>query len=100
MDESSRYNVLDDGTLRIEHTQDSDEGVYECVARNPVGETKANAVELRHQATEPHSNHLVPTDNLEPAPGHRGLTHGQLRPPGLLIANVRLCLHHQVPTLL
>ena len=43
-----RYSQLEDGTLMIEDTQGGDEGVYECVAKNAAGETKANAVELSH----------------------------------------------------
>uniref|UniRef100_V9GWR0 Peroxidasin n=1 Tax=Lumbricus terrestris TaxID=6398 RepID=V9GWR0_LUMTE len=43
-----RYSILDDGTLMIENTQDSDKGVYECVARNQMGEAKARPVELRY----------------------------------------------------
>ena len=48
LDGSSRYNILDDGTLKIENTRDSDSGVYECIARNTAGEAKATAVELRY----------------------------------------------------
>ena len=40
--------MLDDGTLMIENTQDTDEGTYECVAKNPMGEARTNAVHLRH----------------------------------------------------
>ena len=48
-DHSGRFTVRDDGTLMIENTQDSDQGVYECLARNAAGETKADAIELRSQ---------------------------------------------------
>jgi len=47
-DLDSRYSILEDGTLMIENTRDSDQGAYECVARNHLGETKANAVQLRY----------------------------------------------------
>lgn len=43
-----RYNILDDGTLMIESAQDSDKGVYECMARNAAGMTKTDKVELRY----------------------------------------------------
>ncbi|KAL3869555.1 hypothetical protein ACJMK2_042223 [Sinanodonta woodiana] len=43
-----RYSVLEDGTLMIERTADQDMGMYECIARNSVGETKTNQVELKY----------------------------------------------------
>ncbi len=52
VDESSRFNVLHDGTLMIEDARDSDTGVYECVAKNVAGEAKTNAVELKYQGTD------------------------------------------------
>ena len=43
-----RLSMLDDGTLMIENTQDSDAGIYECIAKNPMGEARTNGVHLRH----------------------------------------------------
>ena len=48
IDGSSRYSILDDGTLMIENAQDADQGVYECVARNVAGEVRATAAQLRY----------------------------------------------------
>ncbi|ESO94460.1 hypothetical protein LOTGIDRAFT_161152 [Lottia gigantea] len=45
---NGRYSMLKDGTLMIQDTQGSDQGVYECVARNIAGEARANKVELRY----------------------------------------------------
>ena len=52
VDESSRFNVLDDGTLMIENTSDAEQGVYECVAKNSAGEAKTNAVEVKYQGDQ------------------------------------------------
>ncbi len=52
VDESSRFNVLHDGTLMIEGVRDADQGVYECVAKNVAGEAKTNAVEVKYQGTD------------------------------------------------
>ena len=52
VDESSRFNVLHDGTLMIENTRDGDQGVYECIAKNAAGEAKTNAVEVKYQGID------------------------------------------------
>ena len=43
-----KYNVLDDGTLMIQNASGEDEGEYECMARNAVGEATTRAVSLRY----------------------------------------------------
>lgn len=43
-----RYSILEDGTLMIQGARDSDQGVYECLARNAAGEIRTNKVELRY----------------------------------------------------
>ena len=47
-DPSSRYSMLEDGTLTISDTQNSDEGIYTCIASNIAGETRAAQAQLRH----------------------------------------------------
>ncbi|KAG0723195.1 Peroxidasin [Chionoecetes opilio] len=42
----SRYNVLHDGTLMIENTQDDDFGFYECMATNYMGEVKSRKAKM------------------------------------------------------
>jgi peroxidase len=45
---NEKYNVLDDGTLMIKNPEKSDQGVYECVAKNVLGEAKSPGIELRY----------------------------------------------------
>lgn len=47
---TSRYEVMTDGTLMIHNTQHSDQGVYECVARNSLGEVRTDGVQVRTEA--------------------------------------------------
>lgn len=68
VNEKGRYSILDDGTLMIENAQDADKGVYECVARNQLGEAKAKAVELRYlnDQQQPARPHIIrkPEDQI------------------------------------
>ncbi|BFY99802.1 hypothetical protein BsWGS_02841 [Bradybaena similaris] len=48
----NRFNILDDGTLKIDSAQDSDKGVYECMARNAAGMAKTSKVELRYMGDQ------------------------------------------------
>ncbi|XP_060709112.1 peroxidasin homolog [Hemiscyllium ocellatum] len=43
-----RLNLLDDGTLMIKNTQEDDQGVYQCMAKNVAGEVKTPEVILRY----------------------------------------------------
>lgn len=44
--EDPRYSVSEDGTLRITPMVDSDLGVYECMAKSPVGEAKSRSAKM------------------------------------------------------
>ena len=48
MKADSRLNLLDDGTLMIENTQEADQGIYQCMAKNVAGEVKTQEVTLRY----------------------------------------------------
>uniref|UniRef100_A0A6I8PLB6 Ig-like domain-containing protein n=1 Tax=Ornithorhynchus anatinus TaxID=9258 RepID=A0A6I8PLB6_ORNAN len=51
MKDNSRLNLLQDGTLMIQDTQESDKGVYQCMAKNIAGEVKTQEVVLRYFGT-------------------------------------------------
>ncbi|XP_069506922.1 peroxidasin homolog [Ambystoma mexicanum] len=46
--DGSRLNLLDDGTLQIQNTEEMDKGIYQCLARNIVGEVQTQEVLLRY----------------------------------------------------
>ncbi|XP_078731526.1 peroxidasin homolog isoform X1 [Lampetra fluviatilis] len=48
MAEDERRNLLQDGTLMIRDTRHTDQGTYQCMARNVAGEVKAPEVVLRY----------------------------------------------------
>lgn len=48
MKTDSRLNLLDDGTLMIQNTQETDQGIYQCMAKNVAGEVKTHEVTLRY----------------------------------------------------
>ncbi|KAF8787391.1 Peroxidasin like protein [Argiope bruennichi] len=47
-EQDERYSILEDGTLMITEAQDLDEGVYECMAKNPAGEIKSRAAKMHY----------------------------------------------------
>ncbi|MGH0131287.1 UNVERIFIED_CONTAM: hypothetical protein FKN15_046242 [Acipenser sinensis] len=51
MRDDVRLNLLVDGTLMIQDTRESDQGTYQCMAKNVAGETKTQGVLLRYFGT-------------------------------------------------
>lgn len=51
MRDDSRLNLLEDGTLMIQDTKETDQGVYQCMAKNVAGEVKTSQVTLRYFGT-------------------------------------------------
>lgn len=48
MRNDTRLNLLEDGTLMIQDTRETDQGVYQCMAKNVAGEVKTSEVTLRY----------------------------------------------------
>ena len=51
MRDDARLNLLEDGTLMIQDTRETDQGVYQCMAKNVAGEVKTSEVTLRYYGT-------------------------------------------------
>lgn len=51
MRDDTRLNLLEDGTLMIQDTRETDQGVYQCMAKNVAGEVKTSEVTLRYFRT-------------------------------------------------
>lgn len=46
----TRLNMFDDGTLMIRNVQESDQGVYQCMARNSAGEAQSHSAVLQYSS--------------------------------------------------
>ncbi|XP_077302328.1 peroxidasin [Arctopsyche grandis] len=44
-----KYQILEDGSLKIDNSDESDLGVFECMAKNPLGEVKSNEARIHMQ---------------------------------------------------
>nr|XP_039320731.1 peroxidasin-like protein isoform X2 [Saimiri boliviensis boliviensis] len=50
LEDDTRLNMFDDGTLMIRNTRESDQGAYQCMARNSAGEAKTQSAMLRYSS--------------------------------------------------
>ncbi|CAN0028370.1 peroxidasin homolog isoform X1 [Lampetra fluviatilis] len=60
-----RMNLLEDGTLMIKDTQESDQGVYQCMAKNLAGEVKTQEVLLRYFGVAARPSFVIQPQNTE-----------------------------------
>lgn len=44
--DGAKYKLMDDGTLMVQNTQVTDNGYYECMAKNIDGETKSRPARM------------------------------------------------------
>ncbi|PKU45032.1 hypothetical protein llap_4663 [Limosa lapponica baueri] len=65
MKEDSRLNLLDDGTLMIQNTQETDQGIYQCMAKNVAGEVKTQEVTLRYFESPARPSFVIHPQNTE-----------------------------------
>ncbi|XP_077147460.1 peroxidasin homolog [Ranitomeya variabilis] len=65
MKEDARLNLLEDGTLMIQNTQETDQGIYQCMAKNVAGEVKTPEVTLRYVGTPARPSFVIQPQNTE-----------------------------------
>ncbi|XP_038627579.1 peroxidasin homolog [Tachyglossus aculeatus] len=65
MQTDSRLNLLDDGTLMIQNTQVTDQGIYQCMAKNVAGEVKTQEVTLRYFESPARPSFVIQPQNTE-----------------------------------
>nr|XP_021553352.1 peroxidasin homolog [Neomonachus schauinslandi] len=65
MKTDSRLNLLDDGTLMIQNTQETDQGIYQCMAKNVAGQVKTQEVTLRYFGSPARPAFVIQPQNTE-----------------------------------
>ncbi|CAL8299347.1 unnamed protein product [Boreogadus saida] len=65
MRDDSRLNLLEDGTLMIQDTRETDQGVYQCMAKNVAGEVKTSEVTLRYFGAPSRPSFVIQPQNTE-----------------------------------
>uniref|UniRef100_A0A8B9I269 Peroxidasin n=1 Tax=Astyanax mexicanus TaxID=7994 RepID=A0A8B9I269_ASTMX len=65
MRDDTRLNLLEDGTLMIQDTRETDQGVYQCMAKNVAGEVKTGEVTLRYFGTPSRPSFVIQPQNTE-----------------------------------
>ncbi|KAG5266124.1 hypothetical protein AALO_G00250040 [Alosa alosa] len=65
MRDDARLNLLEDGTLMIQDTRETDQGVYQCMAKNVAGEVKTSEVTLRYYGTPSRPSFVIQPQNTE-----------------------------------
>uniref|UniRef100_A0A3B5QTC0 Peroxidasin n=1 Tax=Xiphophorus maculatus TaxID=8083 RepID=A0A3B5QTC0_XIPMA len=65
MRDDNRLNLLEDGTLMIQDTRETDQGVYQCMAKNVAGEVKTSEVTLRYFGAPSRPSFVIQPQNTE-----------------------------------
>ncbi|KAG9474573.1 hypothetical protein GDO78_004719 [Eleutherodactylus coqui] len=60
-----RLNLLHDGTLMIQNTQESDKGIYQCAAKNIAGEVRTQEAVLRYSGSRSKPFFIIQPQNTE-----------------------------------
>uniref|UniRef100_A0A8D2IVU7 Ig-like domain-containing protein n=1 Tax=Varanus komodoensis TaxID=61221 RepID=A0A8D2IVU7_VARKO len=65
MTHDGRLNLLQDGTLMIQDTRESDKGIYQCMAKNIAGEAKTQEVVLRYSGNPSKPSFVIQPQSTE-----------------------------------
>ncbi|KAM9099196.1 putative oxidoreductase PXDNL isoform 2-T2 [Sarcophilus harrisii] len=65
MKDNARLNLLEDGTLMILNTRESDQGVYQCMAKNSAGEVKTQNAILRYTSLPTKPSFVIQPQDTE-----------------------------------
>ncbi|XP_013375469.1 PREDICTED: peroxidasin-like protein [Chinchilla lanigera] len=65
VEDDTRLNMFDDGTLMIQNTRESDQGVYQCMARNSAGEAKTQNAILKYSGPPAKPSFVIQPQDTE-----------------------------------
>uniref|UniRef100_A0A667I439 Peroxidasin like n=1 Tax=Lynx canadensis TaxID=61383 RepID=A0A667I439_LYNCA len=65
LEDDTRLNLFDDGTLMIRNTRESDQGEYQCMARNSAGEVKTQNAMLRYSSPPAKPSFIIQPQDTE-----------------------------------
>uniref|UniRef100_A0A8I3Q2P6 Lactoperoxidase n=1 Tax=Canis lupus familiaris TaxID=9615 RepID=A0A8I3Q2P6_CANLF len=65
LEDDHRLNLFDDGTLMIRNTRESDQGEYQCMARNSAGEVKTQNAMLRYSSPPAKPSFIIQPQDTE-----------------------------------
>ncbi|KAG3274182.1 peroxidasin like [Ictidomys tridecemlineatus] len=65
LEDDTRLNMFDDGTLMIRNTRESDQGIYQCMARNSAGEAKTQNAMLRYHSLPAKPSFVIQPQDTE-----------------------------------
>ncbi|XP_008561548.1 PREDICTED: peroxidasin-like protein, partial [Galeopterus variegatus] len=65
LEDDARLNMFDDGTLMIRNTRESDQGIYQCMARNSAGEVTTQNAMLRYSSLPAKPSFVIQPQDTE-----------------------------------
>lgn len=57
--ETTRYEILNNGTLMVHGADETDTGIFECMAKNPAGEAYSKPAKMIIMKPDEYGNRLI-----------------------------------------